>query len=77
MAYCSNGSEGAAFQAQQCERCVHDMNSDCPVWALHLVYNGDEKMTENVLNALIPYHGGWNGRCKLFHRKTPGDTAPR
>jgi hypothetical protein len=83
MAYFSNGSEGAAFYAQNCERCVHEPN--CTVWLLHLMRNYDEcNKPDSMLHVLIPRtEDGWNGDCTMFHAKadqataTPGDDAKR
>jgi len=69
VGYFSNGSEGAQYQAEFCENCVHDDHQDCPIWALHLIYNGNEEMEQNVLNPLIPRDGIWNAQCKLYVAK--------
>jgi len=65
MGYFSNGTEGRDYQYQYCERCVHDVNEDCPVWFLHLAYDGEEDK-RLVLDALIPRKGIYNGRCRMF-----------
>jgi len=66
MGYFSSGTEGMDYKHLYCERCVHDMNGDCPVWFLHLAYNGEEDK-RLMLDALIPRREGiYNGRCRMF-----------
>lgn len=71
MAYFSNGSEGREYQARYCDRCHHDRNSDCYIWALHLIHLGEDDMAY-VLDALIPRSadGIGNEECRAF-RPTP------
>ncbi len=83
MAYFSNGSEGAHYEAKFCERCVHQPEGEtgdgCPVWLLHLLWNYDQCNQDEAgeakchgLNVLWPRHErGENGDCKMFvERKT-------
>ncbi len=66
MGYFSNGSEGHAYAAQWCARCVHE--EGCTVWSLHLLHNYDEcNKPESMLHDLIPREGIRNGRCVMFH----------
>lgn len=82
MAYFSNGSEGMDYQAQYCERCVHDRNQDCPIWLAHLMHNYDENdKPDSILHMLIPRSkdGLSNEQCKLFIEDTatlPGVDVP-
>jgi hypothetical protein len=68
MAYFSNGTEGADYQAQYCDRCIHDANQDCPIWLAHLLHNGTDGDAAEVLDLLIPRSGDGlgNERCRLF-----------
>lgn len=83
MAYFSNGSEGYAFAAANCDRCVHQ--ETCTVWLLHLQHNYDQfpehaktpdakgaaEATRNILNTLIP-----EGKpCTMFHEMTDEEAA--
>lgn len=76
MGYFSNGSDGADYQDRYCNRCIHDIKQDCPVWMLHLAFNYEQLRqqpnqqgpTRQILSALIPErkdHLG-NEQCKLF-----------
>lgn len=71
MGYFSNGSEGMAYEARYCDRCVHQGPPDgpgCSVWLVHLLYNyGATPGQQQVLNELIPRgeHGD-NGQCRMF-----------
>ena len=76
MGYFPNGTEGMCYQAEWCQRCIHDKNNDCPVWMAHMLYNYDQ-LNENpdqsgklrdTLLLLIPErpdHLG-NEQCKMF-----------
>lgn len=74
MGYFSNGSEGDSFQAALCERCLHDVKQDCPVWLIHLMYNYNQCKNEDyaaILSAFIPRNKeGFNEDCKMFVDKT-------
>ena len=42
MGYFSNGTEGMIFQDRYCSRCVHDVNNDCPIWLMHLLWSSEQ-----------------------------------
>ncbi len=73
MGYFSNGAEGAAYQEEWCNHCVHDKEfrktgeGGCQVWAAHLVYNVEAELSK-VLNMLIPRTEGGldNEKCVMF-----------
>lgn len=70
MAYFSNGCEGADYQEQYCVKCVHDVDSNCPVWLLHYLHNYEEcNKPDSMLHALIPRSkdGLSNEKCKMFY----------
>lgn len=74
MGYFSNGTEGMAYQSRYCERCVHDVKQDCPIWLAHLIHNYDEcNNPDSILHLLIPKtpDGLSNEQCKLFHPIEP------
>jgi hypothetical protein len=77
MGYFSNGSEGMMYQEHYCDRCVHDKDQSCPIWAAHLLFNYDEcNKPESVLHMLIPRSKDKleNEQCLLFiERDTTGD----
>lgn len=82
MGYFANGSEGEAYEAMYCRRCVHENDdSGCAVWDAHLMHNYDEcNKPESILHLLIPRgeHGG-NLQCKMFverGRSGGGETVP-
>jgi hypothetical protein len=67
MGYFSNGSEGADYEAQWCDRCLHQ--ETCAVWLAHLVSNYKECNNPNsILHMLIPQSadGLSNERCRMF-----------
>lgn len=71
MGYFSNGTEGMYYEAQYCDRCVHqdgpDGQSGCAVWLAHLLHNYKEcQNPESILHLLIPREGISNGQCKMF-----------
>ena len=69
MGYFSNGSEGMDYQAHYCDRCVHDANQDCPIWAAHLDHNYAECNNESsILHMLIPRSKDKmdNEQCRMF-----------
>jgi hypothetical protein len=72
MGYFSNGTEGACYEEEYCDRCVHRNGSDgdgmCPVWAAHLLHNYDECDNEDsILHMLIPRtEDGVNEKCLMF-----------
>lgn len=75
MAYFSNGTSGEIFQELWCSRCIHDVNQDCPVWLLHLIYNYKDEF-KVILDTLITddIH---DPRCKLFHQATKEESIPK
>lgn len=87
MGYFSNGSEGADYEERYCRRCVHDVNHDCPVLLIHVIYNYDqiddkgsgETTLGNILGAFIPVSEDRlsNEQCTMFmplKEATDGDT---
>ena len=73
MGYFSNGTEGATYEADYCDHCVHqngpDGESGCAIWTAHMIANYDEANNpQSVLNILIPRSkdGLDNERCRLF-----------
>ena len=71
MGYFSNGTEGLDYQEQFCNRCVHDVKQDCPVWLAHMLHNYDECNNEDsILHLLIPRKGITNGQCLMFLPRT-------
>lgn len=67
MAYFSNGgSEGEAYEAEWCDKCIHQGNG-CAVWLAHLLHNYDEcNNKDSILHLLIPRTDDGNGRCRMF-----------
>ena len=67
MGYFSNGSEGDAFSAQYCARCVHG-ETPCAVWNAHMLLNYAECSNPNsILHLLIPRGpDGENQQCRMF-----------
>lgn len=82
MAYFSNGSEGADYREHYCSICAHDAQRNCPVWLLHLNYNGEQhaeyakneqdkgrrEAIGEILSSLIPRDGTRNGKCNFFQK---------
>jgi hypothetical protein len=73
MGYFSNGSESMAYEAQYCDRCLHQKSNDndggCAVWLAHMLYNYDECNNPNsILHLLIPRSKGGldNAQCTMF-----------
>ena len=69
MAYFSNGSEGMDYQERYCNKCIHDVDNDCPVWLLHIMHNHEEcNKLGSFLHVLIPRAKGelTNEQCKMF-----------
>ena len=77
MAYFSNGTEFEIYKELYCRKCVHDIDSDCPIILVHSLYNynqfeSDEqgKTIRSILNILWPVDskdtGFLNEDCKLF-----------
>ena len=82
MGYFSNGTEGDRYEAKFCARCVHGQDEefgpyDCPVLALHLLYNYDQfkenepsPTIKHILNQFIrkSKDGPWMDQCTMFCR---------
>ena len=92
MGYFSNGSEGDEYDEKYCSRCTHaprfkndEMISDCPILALHSLWNYDQELDDVDLNEEVGCHvmrmaldafielsadGLTNKQCKMFVRDT-------
>lgn len=80
MGYFSNGSEGDAYEAAVCSKCVHqngpDGESGCAVMLAHMLHNYKEcNKPDSILHLLIPRghpdnEGYWNGKCAMFHPRS-------
>ena len=69
MAYCSNGTEGCDYEAQWCDRCIHQ-DDPCAVWEAHMLLNYDEcDKPDSILHILIPRNGIENEQCRMFRQK--------
>ena len=72
MGYFSNGTEGMAYEAKYCERCIHYGPPDgpgCPVFGLHLLHNYEEcNKDDSFLHVLNPLskNGLGNEQCRMF-----------
>ena len=71
MGYFPNGCAGERYEAEYCDRCVHQdaAGRGCPVWQLHMLHNYDEcNKPESFLHVLIPRSkdGPWNDQCRMF-----------
>lgn len=78
MAYFSNGTEGIDYQEKYCRLCIHDIDSQCPVIMLHLLWNYEavnDKVKSLALNTLIPVDGIENKQCKMFHPFTEAESG--
>jgi hypothetical protein len=72
MGYFANGSEGSDYQSRYCDKCVHDIHDNCPIWTAHLVAGYAEmSKPESLLHQLIPLtkDGDFNEECRLFHQR--------
>lgn len=81
MAYFSNGTEGDAFEAAFCDRCVHQGDADkgesCAVFMAHLLYNYDDTYRE-VLDLLITGDTiDGTIKCQMFRDKLAPDERKR
>lgn len=91
MGYFSNGTEGDIYQTQYCSRCIHDAKENCPILAMHLLYNRDQHpeyaktdedrgkaiATRDILTYLIPRReDGFNGECRFFKEKGIEEEPP-
>lgn len=68
MAYFPNGTAGDLYQEHYCNRCIHDRESDCPIWSAHLLFNSGDDSDRRVLDFLIPMSedGLDAGECRMF-----------
>lgn len=79
MGYFSNGTEGMDYEAQFCDRCVHQGPEDgpgCMVWMLHFLHNYDECNNEDsMLHVLIPRSEDKlsNKQCTMFYCNPEGE----
>ena len=67
MGYFSNGTEGMGYEEAYCYKCLHQQ--DCPIWALHLLWNYEQFKDETkatALEMLIPRKGISNEQCTMF-----------
>jgi len=70
MGYFSNGSEGLAYEAAYCDKCIHQFDQTgkvCKIWELHMLKNYDEcNNKESILHDLIPRSELGNATCTMF-----------
>lgn len=76
MASFSNGSEGCAYEAAYCDRCVNYRDKGdgrgpgCAIWDAHLLFAYEEcnsnSNAKEILDMLIPETEGRPGECSLF-----------
>lgn len=75
MGYFANGSEGCAYEAAYCDRCVHLAGEDgCPCLDAHLAWNYEEcNKPDSILHKMIPLteDGLNNEQCIFFREKKP------
>lgn len=71
MGYFPNSDAGLAYEAQYCDRCVHQKpdNGGCAVWLAHMLFNYGTADQAEVLNVLIPRDGIVNLQCRMFVAK--------
>ena len=74
MGYFPNGTSGEFYQAEYCDRCVHQGDPDgpgCAVWFAHLLHNyRDCNDEDSILHMLIPRSKDpviGNEQCLMFH----------
>ena len=78
MGYFANGAIGMDYEAQWCERCIHEGGPEyedggCAVWLAHMEHNYAECNNPNgILHILIPRKNGENQQCRMFVEKTDG-----
>ena len=81
MGYFSNGTEGMEYEAQYCERCVHQGGPEgpgCMVWLAHNLYNYKEcNNKDSILHLLIPRSKDHlsNEQCKMFIEAPESNTG--
>jgi hypothetical protein len=73
MAYFPNGTAGMMYEAEFCDRCVHqngpDGESGCAVMLAHMLHNYAEcNKEDSILHLLIPRTKDGCGaeQCKMF-----------
>ncbi len=70
MGYFANGSEGYAYHARYCERCVRWTDEHgCPCWLAHDLWNYAEcNKDDSILHKMIPLteDGLGNETCFAF-----------
>ena len=70
MAYFPNGTSGMIYQERWCNRCIHDVNEDCPVWCFHLLKSYDwcnDKEKRALLDLFIPTNkDGFPEKCNMY-----------
>jgi hypothetical protein len=78
MGYFSNGSEGESYYAFYCEKCIHDVNKECPVWTLHLEHNycSEADPIRTILDTFIARSRGDNAKCKMFVLREGAEPLP-
>lgn len=84
MAYFPNGTSHDIWSADNCERCLHDADNDCPIVLLHIVHNYDQigeseraKALRSCLSTLIPEKDSHPQKCRMFVPLTVAADAPR
>lgn len=71
MGYFTNGIEGADYQEEYYNHCLHDKNEDCDIWLIHIIYNNDREKTPekqpDILDMLIPRDSNGNNlQCHML-----------
>jgi hypothetical protein len=69
MGYFSNGTEEMMYADKYCDKCKHDIDSDCPIRLMHMLYNYDEcNKKDSILHKMIPRSkdGLGNEKCVCF-----------
>lgn len=82
MGYFANGTEGSFYEAEYCDRCIHDADDGgCRVWMTHLDWNYEQwkdARKKAILDFLIPRSkdGTGNECCTMFYARelSDGDT---
>lgn len=75
MGYFSSATdEDTDYKRKYCNKCIHDVNDDCPVWFLHRRFSSQHSerlVVRFMLDGLIPmsYNGVWNKQCKMYVEK--------
>ncbi len=75
MAFFSNGSEGMAYEARYCDKCVNNQDG-CFILDLHMRRNYQDCNNPNsILHVLIPRSadGLDNAQCVMFKAKKRGE----